>query len=168
MKKAIFSIAMLFVAAAFVSCEKDPIGGTATEKMAGQWYVKVDIADDNGKVLYDDPYGLGYMLMLTYNASNNDPNTLWVNDMKNFWTFAVKTKCDLDKMTFSTNGPADNQSGDPITVDIKDGKILLGEGRQPNGSPADSIVFFVKFSDDQDHLNYKISGHTYSGLAEND
>ena len=58
----------------------------------------------------------------------------------------------------------------PVTIE---GKILKGAGRQNNGSPADSIVFFVTYKDDpwfpdDGYTKYKVSGIRYSGLAEND
>ncbi|MBQ1581477.1 MAG: hypothetical protein II398_12710 [Prevotella sp.] len=58
----------------------------------------------------------------------------------------------------------------PVTID---GKILKGAGRQKNGSPADSIVFFVTYKDDpwypgDGYTRYKVSGIRYSGLEEND
>ena len=58
----------------------------------------------------------------------------------------------------------------PVTIE---GKILLGAGRQNNGSPADSIVFFVTYKNDpwypdDGYTKYKVSGIRYSGLAEND
>ena len=58
----------------------------------------------------------------------------------------------------------------PVTID---GKILKGAGRQNNGSPADSIIFFVTYKDDpwfpnDGYTKYKVSGIRYSGLVEND
>ena len=58
----------------------------------------------------------------------------------------------------------------PVTIE---GKILKGAGRQNNGSPADSIVFFVTYKDDpwypgDGYTRYRVSGIRYSGLAEND
>ena len=58
----------------------------------------------------------------------------------------------------------------PVTIE---GKILKGAGRQNNGSPADSIIMYVKYKDDpwvpdDGYTKYKISGIRYSGLEEND
>ena len=58
----------------------------------------------------------------------------------------------------------------PVTID---GKILKGAGRQNNGSPADSIIFFVTYKNDpwypdDGYTKYKVSGIRYSGLEEND
>ncbi|MDO4461734.1 MAG: lipid-binding protein [Bacteroidia bacterium] len=57
-------------------------------------------------------------------------------------------------------------------VNITDGKILPGAGHQNNGSVADSISFYVVFSDDDYIGNFysklHVAGVRYSGLAEND
>ena len=48
MKRIMKKIVYLFVAVLlFASCKKDEIGGTATESMAGEWYVYVDAVDEN-------------------------------------------------------------------------------------------------------------------------
>ena len=55
-----------------------------------------------------------------------------------------------------------------------EGQILAGEkGRfidwmTPHGTPADSIVFYVSFNDDEPGNKYKVSGIRYSGLTQDD
>ena len=53
MKKVLYfaALALMFAAS---SCEKSDIGGTATEKMAGQWYVLIDGVDEAGQPVADD------------------------------------------------------------------------------------------------------------------
>lgn len=175
MKKVIYFAALLF-GLTLASCEKDEMGGTATEATAGQWYVTVDAADENGNVVIEDAdlFGIGRVLMLTYNTSANNPSEMIVDDIENFWDFQVKVNCDQQALTFSNNTTENNNlRGDEINVQITNGKILPGAGRQNNGSPADSIVFYVSFSDDTyparyGYTNYRVSGIRYSGLAEND
>lgn len=159
------------------SCEKDEIGGTATQEMAGDWYVTVSAVDDAGNtVLSDDElFGMGKIHMLTFNTNSNASDKLYVYDEGNFWNFKVQTTCDQSNLTFATttSGTANNESGDEIEVTITGGKILKQAGRQNNGSPADSIVFYVSFSDDAypaayGYAKYKVSGVRYSGLTEND
>ena len=60
MKKIAYFICSLLVGVALTSCEKDEIGGTETEATAGQWYVTLDGADENGNVIedFEDLYGL--------------------------------------------------------------------------------------------------------------
>ena len=177
MKKVLYFAALLF-AITLTSCEKDEMGGTATEATAGQWYVTVDAADENGNLVegYEDLFGIGRVIMLTYNTSSNNPNEMIVDDLLNFWEFKVKVSTDQKGLTFQTNTTENNNlvSGyEDINVQISGGKILPQAGHQNNGSPADSIVFYVSFSDDDypeqlGYKNYRVSGIRYSGLKEND
>lgn len=172
MKKFIY-IALLSLGFAFTSCEKDEVGGTATEATAGQWYVTCSAVDENNNLLYsdDDLYGVGKFLLLTYNTSDNNPNEMFIDDKKNFWDFKCKVSCDQKSLTFASNGAAEDlQNG--IEVTITDGKILPGAGVQNNGSATDSISFYVVFSNDKYvgsvYSKLHIAGVRYSGLTEND
>jgi hypothetical protein len=177
MKKVLYFAALIF-GLTLTSGEKEEMGGTATEATAGQWYVTVDAADENGNLVegLEDLFGLGRVVMLTYNTSANNPNEMIVDDIANFWKFKVKVACDQKGLTFQTNTTENNNlvSGyEDINVQISGGKILPQAGRQNNGSPADSIVFYVSFSDDEypaayGYKNYRVSGVRYSGLVEND
>ncbi|MCR5643759.1 MAG: hypothetical protein K6G32_10585 [Prevotella sp.] len=183
MKKVLYFV-LLLLSTAFVSCEKEEIGGTETEATAGDWYVTVDGADENGNVVegFEDLYGLGRIHMLTLNTAANTPNEMIVTDLQNFWDFKVKVSCDQQGLTFQTNTSENNnlvEDYEDINVSITGGKIIPQAGRQNNGSPADSIVFYVTFSDDltdegvptpqaYGFAKYKVSGIRYSGLVEND
>ena len=177
MKKVLY-FATLLLCMGLTSCEKEDIGGTATESMAGEWYVTVDAADANGNVVegLEDPFGLGKIHVLTYNASDNNPNVLIVDDLQNFWAFKVKTNCDQNTLSFATSTSENNNlvdGYDDINVTITGGKIIKNGGVQNNGSKADYIEFYVSFSDDPypaayGYANYKVSGVRYSGLEEND
>lgn len=177
MKKVLYFAALLFCAG-LVSCEKDEIGGTETESMAGDWYVTVDPVDESGQIIsgLEDMFGLGRTHMITNNTAANVPTEMMVNDLGNFWEFNVKVNCDKQGLTFQTNTSENNNLwpdyGD-INVTISGGKIMPKAGHQNNGSPADSIVFYVSFSDDPypaayGYAKYKVSGIRYSGLEEND
>ena len=48
MKKLIYFACMLVGLFMMTSCEKDEIGGTATQSLAGEWYVVADAVDANG------------------------------------------------------------------------------------------------------------------------
>lgn len=156
------------------SCEKEKIGGTATEALAGDWYVTIDAADENGNVVegLEDPFGLGRIHVATFNTAANTADKLYVTDFGDFWGFKVRTNSDVNALTFSTAGAVANESYD-CNVTITDGKILPKAGKQNNGSAADSIVFYVSFDDDPypaayGYAKYKVSGVRYSGLEEND
>lgn len=181
--KKIFYLATLLFCAFATSCSKDEIGGTATEATAGDWYVTVDAADANGDVYVDtdgdawyDPFGLGSLNVLTYNTAANSPTEMIIEDLGNFWDFKVRVTCDQQARTFQTETAENNnmvEGYEDINVTITGGKILPKAGHQKNGSPADSIVFYVTFSDDENpgkygFAKYKVSGVRYSGLKEND
>lgn len=148
-------------------CEKDEIGNTATETLAGEWYVTVDAVDEGGNVITEDCYGMGYIHMNTYNTAANTPTEMYVDDIKNFWDFKVRVKSDVNALTFATEGAVANEKYD-CNVTINGGKIMLGAATTPHGTPADSIEFYVSFSDDEPGMRYKVSGYRYTGLAEDD
>lgn len=89
-----------------------------------------------------------------------------------WWT--VKTDAAGNAVTDKDGNPVEElvhaEKAMPVTID---GKILKGLGKQNNGMPADSIVFFVTYKGDpwypdDGYAKYKVSGVRYSGLAEND
>lgn len=173
MKRTLYLIVAL-ATLTLASCEKEPVGGTATQKMAGEWYVQVQGVDADGAVLYEDPdlFGIGNFWLLTYNTAANDKDSLFIQDVDAaFWDFRVKVGCDLDKGTFSIKG-GENLQYAPCNVDITNGKILYGAARTPSGVPADSIVFDIAFDDDSyagvyyDHL--RVTGYRYTGMEADD
>ena len=60
-------IIWLFTLLVFVlaGCEKDEIGNTATEALAGEWKVTVDAVDEGGNVIAEDFNGIGHILKRT-------------------------------------------------------------------------------------------------------
>ena len=187
MKKILFFVTALL---ALSSCSKEEIGGTATESMAGKWYVTIDAVDENGTPIKngEDYFGLGRFILLTYNTVENDPTVMWVDDLgqcnvgakyeDNYPSYCIKAKVSINQssMTFKSNEAQNFGDGwrtfeaMPVTID---GKILKGAGHQNNGSVADSIIFFVSYKNDpwypdDGYAKYKVSGIRYSGLEEND
>ena len=172
MKKSIF-IMMIFAGMFFSACEKDEVGGTATQALAGEWYVTASQVDDNLDVVYDDLFGMGQFMVNTYNTAANVADEMWVSDMGNFWDFSVKVNCDSKALTFSTSGTVANYSYEDCDVTIEGGKIMYGAATTPHGTPADSIVFYVSFSDDPypayyGYSKHMISGYRYTGLESDD
>lgn len=153
----------------FTACEKDEIGGAATEKMAGEWFVVADAVDSEGNVVFEDTdlFGIGYFHLDTYNTSSNSLTEMWINDNGNFWDFKARININFETMTFAAEN-ADNQAYES-KVTIEDGKIILGAATTPSGMPADSIVFTVTFDDDPypeayGYYGYRVSGYRYSGF----
>ena len=164
MKKVLY-LATMLLCMAITSCQKEDIGGTATESLAGVWYVQANVVNGDGSVT-EDPYGLGRFQIMTYSTSANNPSEIWIDDSKNFWNFKVKANGDINTLTFGA-ASAENQRGDEITINITNGKIIKNGGMQNNGSPADYITMDVEFSDDPGTI-YRLEGVRYSGLVEND
>lgn len=175
MKKIFFSIFVtISIILLFSSCKKEEIGGTATEAMAGEWYVRLDAVDAQGKVVYtgEDLFGLGYFHLDTYNTAANSTTEMWIDDNTNFWEFKTKINVDLNTFSFQSIDNAPNTYSD-ITLNIKEGKILPGAAKTPSGMPSDSIMFTVTFSDDKypqqlGYHAYKIGGYRYTGFAVDD
>ena len=182
MKKCFIAIAAL-ATLMFASCEKDPIGATAVEPLAGQWYVQVDGVDTVNDVVVIEDFNEGRSILITYNNANNDPNRLYINDLGEFWDFIVEVDCDLNSLTFSSNGEVPNESYSPCNVTITNGKIIKNGTTTPSGAKADLIQFDVNFDDDDlanygmpgvsygDYYGfhvYRISGWRYTGLVNDD
>ncbi len=167
---------MILAGMLFTACDKDEAGGTATQAMAGEWYVSVDLVDDNGDLFYSgvDFFGLSeHMLLNTYNTAANSSTEMYVDDLGNFWDYKVRVNCNVKSLTFSSNGAVANEAYDDCDVTIEDGKIMYGAATTPHGTPADSIVFYVSFSDDSypdyyGYAKYKVSGYRYTGLTSDD
>lgn len=171
MRKVIYLL-MICVGGLFTSCEKDEIGGTATEAMAGEWYVTVDAVDEAGNLVYEDLFGLGHTFLFTYNTAANVATEMFVSDQGYFWDYTVRVNSDIDNLKFSTNGDVQNESYDCM-VNIENGQILPSAATTPSGMPADSIVFYVSFSDDEyssayGYAKYKVSGYRYTGFTADD
>ena len=188
MKKyfSIFTMALV-MGLGFASCSvetDEPAGGTAVEKMAGHWMVDIDAVDDNGKPIEGGVHYFGYdeerIPLFTYNTADNSDTKMWIDDNGWFdvggyygnpnypdYSFKNLVSIDLNNLTFHSDN-AENLSGD-FGITIEDGKILKGAGKQKNGSPADSIVIYVKYTHDpwypdDGYAKYKVSGVRYVGF----
>lgn len=155
---------------ALVSCDTETdesAGGTAVEQMAGIWDVQVDAVDENGNVLYEDPYGLGTITVNTYNTAANSDKEMWLQDA-GFYGVQMKVNVDYAAKTFSvaagsSYNPSNAEAGN---VELLEGQVLLNQGKNLHGLPCDSICYKVKFSDDENALTYRISGVRHSGFYE--
>ena len=96
-------LVLLFTALAvsFTSCdnETEP-GGTAVEKMAGDWWVTATVMQ-NGNEVGDS--GVGHFQMYTYNTAANVPTEMWLEDGGNFRNYKVRVNVDYNARTFTTN-----------------------------------------------------------------
>lgn len=183
--KKLFYILATASAIILASCQKTPIGGTAVEALSGEWYVQVDIVDENGDVVEGgEDFNGGRSLLLTYNTPDNSDNKLYINDLAGFWDFTVKVPCNVANYTFATAEAKeyDNESYES-KVSVYGGKIVLGGATTPSGATADYIEFFCNFDDDDlksygmpgvsypmyyGGVAYRVSGWRYTGLEKDE
>ncbi len=149
---------------------------SAGYELSGEWVVTVQqsVAEGEGETPnladidnweWDDLYGTGTTAVQTYSSAANDPTELIVEDNHTFWDYKVKVKANVDAKTFEVDN-VPNLINEDINVSILGGKELEGVATTPSGNPADSIVFYVKFSDDANFTYMKVSGFRKTGLAE--
>lgn len=116
--KKIFISSLLFAGVLLLgSCEKEKIGGTATEAVAGQWYITIDAVDANGNAIaedgYADYYSTGRQMIFTYNTAANSSSEMYV-DMTGlktdfpFLNFKVVVPCDPSSRTFGSMQELEN------------------------------------------------------------
>ncbi len=169
MKKIIGYIFLVSVAFFTIGCQEDPEpGGTATQEVAGEWWVRVYVDDGDGVIDENDNIIGSYIKVMTFNTSLNTADSLWVYDVGNFWQFQVKAAFDKASKTFSvTEGK--NASNDS-EVTITDGAVFLGQGKSTSGVKTDSIYFSSSFSDDSPAYGteYVIAGHRRTGFLEDE
>ena len=168
MKKILIAICLVASASFFASCkraEPDLAGGTAIQKMAGFWDVRVDVVDKDNNY-YEDPFGLGVLPLMTYNTSDNSSTEMWIDDMESFWSYKFKVDVSYPDRVFHTKDewrPYDAaNTGNAV---VYSGKILEGKGHNVHGQPCDSIAFVIKFSDETDDTidHYQVCGIRHGG-----
>ncbi|WP_304214223.1 lipid-binding protein [Phocaeicola plebeius] len=171
----------------FTSCDvetNEEPGGTSIEKMAGTWTVTFEqsvdeynsiangtanpnlesmTADQLDKLDWEDFYGVGKTTIMTSNTASNTDNEMWFID-KNFWGTQVRCDVKYNERTFTCE---DQEAYEGCIVNIIGGKILEGAATTPRGMAADSIVAYIKYSDNTDGFTYmKMSGYRYTGFSE--
>jgi hypothetical protein len=137
-------------------------GNTATVKMANGWWVNVSVQGQAGN-LNSVPF-----FFATYNNAANSPDSIWVDDLGNFWDFKVTAAANYPGLLFQTAGALNNYYAD--TVVIANGKILPKAGHSRAGNITDSIYLEAKFSDDVPSYGntYIIAGTARTGFDEDD
>lgn len=186
MKKYIL-MSFIALATAFTSCDvetNEEPGGTAVEKMAGTWTVTFEQSVDEYNHLFGnaadpgldskspaeldqiewaDIYGQGKVSIMTSNTAANITTEMWLID-KNFWETQVRCSVNYGERTFESRNQTPYEG---CTMDVIGGKVLEGAATTPRGVAADSIIAYVKYSDDQYGFTYmKMSGYRYTGHAE--
>lgn len=162
MKKYINYALLLMGIAIFSSCSKEDIPMTSTVDLAGEWMVTVDVID--GDQVYEDGFGLGQMLWLTYNTNSDNGTEIWLDDTKTFWETKVKVPCDIASLSFGSSSPLPNQYYD-CEVTVTDGKVTFGGAVTPSGMPADKFECYITYSDDPDGYKYYVHGYRRTGFV---
>jgi len=179
MKKIFYSfLAVTLGALSLVSCNSDTdieAGGTAVEKMAGNWVVSMDAIAADGS-LVEEAYVDKGQTIYTYNTAANLSTEMWLDDFENLWSgyfpyyqklevdTKIKVDVDYNNLTFQTNGVVGG-------VTITNGKILLGQGHNLHGKANDSIYFEIKIEGDtwpagDGFDRYRVTGVKYDGFYE--
>ncbi len=162
MKKYINYALLLMGIAIFSSCSKEDIPMTSTVNLAGEWMVTVDVIDGND--VYEDGFGLGQMLWLTYNTNADNGTEIWLDDTATFWETKVKLPCDVNTLTFGSSTAVPNEYYD-CDVTVTGGKITFGGAVTPSGMPADKFECYITYSDDPDGYTYYVHGYRRTGFV---
>lgn len=144
--KKIFLYAVVLVSSFFfiTSCEKDEIGGTATEEMAGQWYVQYD------HHLYGpDPFGVGSTALYTYNTASDNGGEIWLTDDDNFWEYKVRIPVNQETVTFGSGQIIDNIATtlpiDTIPVASGEDYLITPDTIKTVDGEADSLLILYRY-----------------------
>ena len=142
---------------AIESCKKDlVVGGTATEALAGEWWVKT-VGTDGSQSKY---YALS-----TFNTAANTTDSMWIDDGNRYYGLKSKINCNVSSLTFSSNNTPELYYG--VQVTITQGKILKNAATAPGSKDkTDSIYFKALFTGDTTHYTY--SGYKRTGFAQDD
>lgn len=153
---------MLIGFTALSSCKKEEeVGGTAMQKMAGEWYLHLSM--DGGKTFGDDYYHFS-----TYNTADNSSSTMWLDDLGTFWDIKGKVSVNLADMSFNGTDIVNQKYESKFT--ITDGKLLEKAAKAAGSKTVtDSLYFKVKFSDDDDpNTEYVLAGYRKTGFLEDE
>lgn len=174
-RKYVRNIALGLLAVLLWRCNSDDpnIKNTATEAMAGEWYVTYSVGGTD--------VGGGHSKIITSNTAANVATEILVSDyvepnavQGNFWSYKVKVQADPTAESFSANESVSSAlyKGDPyyIKVNVMNGKVFPGKGHSKTGVTVDSIYFELQFEDDAPSFGntYVVSGHKRTGFVADD
>lgn len=190
MKRLINCLFVLVLAIAATGCDKAEPGGTATQALAGDWWVKYDVIDpslkpgDAGYIVVPD-LTRGYVLFTTYNTASNASNVMFVDDNANFWGpkgFKGKVQCNVGNKSFGGADKIDNYMFASQKFIVTNGRVISRGAHSVSGVVCDSIALYVQFSDDEVWVGpgdddfapdpygttYLVSGHRRTGFTEDE
>jgi len=168
MKNIYKKVTLLLLAVVFLSsCERDDpeVELVAIGDMAGEWYVTYQVETSPG--VFEDVFGVGYTQLITYNTSENTPDSMFIDDLEHFWEYKTIVGVDRANRTFSAPS-GENFYYDSDGVVVTNGKVIIGGGESRTGVKTDSIYFEVAFGDDPNGFTYRVSGHRRTGFVEDE
>lgn len=71
---------------------------SASVEINGEYFVTLDMLDSTEWL--EDPYDIGFTMIKITNTANNDPDSVWLDDMGNSWTVKAKIIYNLENHTF--------------------------------------------------------------------
>ena len=106
--KKIFVILGAILVTGLSSCENDiDPGQTAVMKLSNEWWAQIYIPDGSGGLTNLD---LGYQHFLTSGTSSGTPDSLFVDDFGSLLELKAKVACNINDLTFTTNGTAGDRT----------------------------------------------------------
>lgn len=149
----------------FSSCENEIAPGqNAVVKLSNEWYGQIYVPDGAGGL---DDIGLGYQHLLTSSTSSGTADSIFVDDFDGLLELKAKVACNVNDLTFTTNGVAVTERYTGGTVVIGNGKVFIDGGRSTSGVKVDSIYFEAEFDWDPGQI-YVVAGHGRTGFLEDE
>lgn len=139
------------------SCKEEvEVWDSKTADFAGSWWAALYFEDKEQTDMYN---------IFTYNTAANEPE-IWISDEAHLWNFKVKCPVNVSDLSFAGSDlKNESATGDDITINIRNGKILKAAGKSLSGVVVDSIYFEIEFSDDPD-IFYNVRGAKQTGFEE--
>lgn len=163
--KRIILIITAAITIGFTSCENDiEPGQNALMEMSNEWWGQIYVPDGNGGL---ENAGYGYQHFLTSNTASGTEDSLFVDDFGDFFELKAKVACDLNTLTFTTNGTPVRERYSDGTVIIENGRIIKNGGKSATGVVVDSLYFEAEFDWDPGQV-YIVAGHGRTGFLEDD
>ncbi len=163
--KKIFVIVSAVLVFSLAACDSDlDPGQNAVMKMSNEWWAQLYIPDGSGGLI---DLGYGYVQYLTSGTASGTADSLFVDDFGTLLELRAKVFCNVNNMTFTTNGTPVKERYTGGTVAITNGKILPNAGKSASGVVVDSLYFEAEFDWDPGQT-YVVAGHARTGFLEDE
>jgi hypothetical protein len=147
------------------SCENEITPGqNAVVKLSNEWWGQIYVPDGSGGL---EDIGLGYQHLLTSSTSSGTADSIFVDDFDGLLELKAKVSCNVNDLTFTTNGVAVTERYTGGTVVIGNGRVIIDGGRSTSGVKVDSIYFEAEFDWDPGQI-YVVAGHGRTGFLEDE